>query len=255
MAEKQKILLPGENITTEEEYAPGRNSFAEKGFVKSKIMGIANFDDSKKEVTVSGRSVKKIKAGDIVTGRVMLVKESTVVLDLLSAENDKKIMGVKMAQLPVRNVSTEFVSDLKKTMKIGDLVRARVTMSSPLAIDVATNEKGLGVIKAYCSKCRQEMQYSGDKLMCISCGNVEERKWFEAEQKPREFTPREDRGRGGFGGGRNFGSGRNFRDKRRGFGGEGSFGRREEGRTNRGREFRKQGQGFEGHQNRPAQRW
>jgi hypothetical protein len=155
-------------------------------------------------------------------------------------------------------------------------------MSSPLAIDVATNEKGLGVIKAYCSKCRQEMQYSNEKLMCLNCGNIEERKWFEAEQKPREFAPRGggvgsygsmDRGprrEGGFRPQRNGG----FRPRREGgsFGGgharsfgehhgTGGFGNEEIGfgrdrnREPGGREFRRQGQGFGGHQNKPQQRW
>jgi exosome complex component CSL4 len=246
MVEKQKVILPGENITTEEEYASGKNTFADNGMIKSKIMGTANFDDTKKEVTVKGKSIRPVRTGDIVTGKVTLVKESTVVLELLSAENGKKITGVKTAQLPVRNVSTEYVTDLRKTMRIGDIVRAKITMASPLAIDVATNEKGLGVIKAYCSNCRKEMQYSGDKLMCLECGNTEERKWFEAEQKPREFTPREGGFRDHGGAGRSFGGrDRNFH--------RGGFGNREE--RHEGREFRKQGQGFGGHQNKPAQRW
>ncbi|MFA6268980.1 MAG: exosome complex RNA-binding protein Csl4 [archaeon] len=264
MVEKQKMILPGENITTEEEYASGKNTFAANGVIKSKIIGTATFDDTKKEVSVKGKGIRPIRMGDIVTGKVTLVKESTVVLELLSAENGKKILGVKTAQLPVRNVSTEYVSELRKTMRIGDIVRAKITMASPLAIDLATNEKGLGVIKAYCSNCRQEMQYSNEKLMCLACGNTEERKWFEAEQKPREFAPREGGFRpredgfrprdGGFRdrGGSGAGHGRNFDRGERSFP-RSNFGAHEQGHE--GREARRQGQGFAGHQNKPAQRW
>jgi len=230
--QRQKIILPGENITTEEEYVPGRNAFAEKGIVKSKVLGIAEFDDNNKEVNIKGKSVNEIGVGDIVVGKVMLVKESSAVIGLVSAENGKKITGIKTAQLPVRNVSTEYVSELKKIIKIGDLVRARVTMASPLAIDLATNEKGLGVIKAYCSKCRKEMQYTNEKLMCLECGSVEERKWFEQEQKPREFRPRE----GGFR--PRFGHGNGFRPREGGFGGNRGFGPR---RNNFNRENREGG--------------
>lgn len=257
MAEKNKIILPGETVATEEEYVPGRNTYASNGIIKAKIMGIAEFDDEKKEVKIKGKSIRKIIAGDIVTGKVMLVKESTAVIELLDAEKGKKIMGIKTAQLPVRNVSTEYVDNIKKKVKIGDLVRAKVVMASPLAIDIATNEKGLGVTKAYCSNCRSEMKYSNEKLMCLACGNVEERKWFEAEQKPREFAPRGE----GFGNDRRegfrprreggFGGGRDFRERR-------PFGQSREGGHKEGHaggEFRKQGQGFAGHQNRPQQRW
>ena len=225
MTELKKIFLPGEAITTEEEYVPRENTFSDKGIVKASTMGYAVFDETNKEVRIRGKSIKKIRAGDIVTGKVMLVKESNAVIELLSAENGKKITGIKTAQIPVRNVSTEYITELRKFFKIGDLVRAKVVMSSPLAIDLATNEKGLGVTKAYCSNCRKEMQFSDNKMMCANCGNIEDRKWYEAEQKAREFAPRSDFGgdrRGGFGGDRGrrgFGGDRGSGDRRGGFGG------------------------------------
>ncbi|MFA5931283.1 MAG: exosome complex RNA-binding protein Csl4 [archaeon] len=279
MAEKQKIVMPGEIITTEEEYVPKRNTFAQNGIVKAKVMGKVEFDDANKEVRVAGKSIKELRAGDIVVGKITLVKESTAVIELVSAEGGKKITGMKTAQLPVRNISTEYISDIKKIMKIGDIIRARIMMASRLAIDLATNEKGLGVTKAYCSKCRQEMKYSNEKLMCLNCGNVEERKWFEAEQKPREFAPRGDFGdrnrgprrEGGFGGGfrprGDFGGNRERTPRREGpsFGGhhntsgvanrEDKFSGNAERGNHAGRDSRKQGQGFSGHQNRPQQRW
>jgi|GEM_PF-358509 len=243
MAQKQKIILPGESITTEEEYSAGKNTYSDKGIIRATAIGEAVLDDTKKEARVSGKRVEKLRQGDIVIGKVMLVKESTAVIELLSAEGGKKIMGVKTAQLPIRNVSTEYVAELRKAVRIGDIVRARVELSTPMAIDLLTSEKGLGVIKAYCSNCRKEMQYSSDKLMCLACGNSEERKWYEAEQKPREFRPREGGfgerrgpyGTSGFGGNRGgFGGGDRrprFGGNRGGFGGrrEGSFGSREGG--------------------------
>jgi exosome complex RNA-binding protein Csl4 len=217
MSNKQKIVLPGEELTTEEEYASGKNTFSQKGKIKASTMGVVEFDDNNKEVNVKGKTIEEIKQGDIVIGQITLVKESTVVVELLAAEGGKRITGIKTAQLPVRNVSTEYISELKKTMKIGDILRAKVVMSSPLAIDIATNETGLGVTHAFCSNCRKELAYSGGKMMCLACGNVEERKWFEIEQKPREFRPREGNG---FGGHREGG----FRPRNGGFGGRGHFG-------------------------------
>jgi len=235
MSLKQKILLPGESITTEEEYSAGKNTYSDKGIIRATATGEAVLDDVKKEARISGKRVERLRQGDIVIGKVMMVKESTAVIELLSAEGGKKIMGIKTAQLPIRNVSTEYVAELRKAVKIGDLIRARIEMASPLAIDLLTSEKGLGVIKAYCSNCRKEMQYSNEKLMCLECGNSEERKWYEAEQKPREFRPREGGfgerrggfggGRGGFGGGRREGGRGGFGDRRPRFGGNrGGFG-------------------------------
>jgi exosome complex component CSL4 len=250
MNEKLKIITPGETITTEEEYAPGKNTYAEKGSIKASTMGIIEYDDANKEARIKGKSIEELVPGDIITGQVNLVKESMATIELLSAENGKKITGVRTAQLPIRNISTEYVSEIRKIIKIGDIIRARITMSSPLAIDLATNEKGLGVIKAYCSNCRKEMHYSNEKLMCLECGSVEERKWFEAEQKPREFQPR---GEGGFNGnGRGFGNRGGFRprfggNRGRSFGNRRGFDGRNRGfRGNGNREFGEKSQGYGG---------
>ncbi|MCX6803599.1 MAG: exosome complex RNA-binding protein Csl4 [Candidatus Diapherotrites archaeon] len=223
MVEKNKIVLPGEEIATEEEYTAGKNAFATGGKILATTMGTAYFDEKTKEAKVKGKSIEELREGDIIVGQVMLVKESSAAIHLLSAENNKNITGITMAQLPIRNISNEYVTELKKIIKIGDIIRARVTSESPLGIDLTTKEKGLGVIKAYCTNCRKEMNYNNGKLMCLNCGSVEERKWFEAEDtyKPREggFSP--ERRSGGYGG-----------ERRGGFGG-----RRESGgydRTPRG---------------------
>ena len=231
---KEKVYVPGEEITTEEEFLPGRNTYSQNGLVKAAAMGVAEFNDANKEVKIRGNVVREISRGDTITGKIILVKESNVVVSMESAEGGKKITQ-PTAQIPIRMASTEYVTDLKRIFKIGDMVRARVVNKSPLGIDLATNEKGLGITKAYCSECRGEMSYSNGKLMCLKCGAIDERRWHEQEQTPRSFGdgPYEDR-RGGFGGGRggfrggHGGGGRGFGGDRRG-GGRGFGGGRREG--------------------------
>ncbi len=193
---KELIVIPGEEISNEEQYSGGRNTFAKFGKVKSITLGKAIFDDGQKKVSVEGKLVQTITINDIVYGKVVKVKDSMVLIELTSAENNKKITS-KEANLPVRNVSTEYISKLDNFFKIGDLVKAKVVGATPLGIDLATNETGLGVIKAYCKECRTELSHSNGKLLCFNCGSQEERKWFSDEQKPREFQPRREFGEGG----------------------------------------------------------
>ncbi|MFA5357339.1 MAG: exosome complex RNA-binding protein Csl4 [archaeon] len=263
MNKENELVFPGEEITTEEEFAPGKNTFAEKGAVRASIVGKKEFDDATKEARIKGTAVTKLRSGDIVTAKVRSVSDSKVLTSIISVENEeggKKVIGIKDAALPVRNVSNAYVTNLKTLFKIGDIVRARVSMANRLAVDLETNSKGFGVIKAYCHQCRQELNYSNGKLMCLNCGNVEERKWFEAEDERSERRggfEGGDRGRGGFGdrrgGGRSFG-GRGFGERggeRRSFSGpRRSFGR-PEGRSferggfrgrNGGRSFGGQGE-------------
>ena len=224
MAAKQKIIFPGEALATEEEYSAGENTFIKNGKIVSKTLGIINANESAKEIGVKGKTVNEIQYGDTVIGKVMLVKESSATIELMSAENGKRITGINVAQLPIRNVSNEYVTELKKLIKIGDIVKAKIASINEYAIDLTTKGQGLGVVKAFCSNCRAELSHSNGKLMCLACGSVEDRKWFEKEDN-QDFNrgpPREGggfRGRGGFGG------------ERRGFGGGGrrSFGPRRGG--------------------------
>ena len=184
MNKNNSIVVPGEVITTEEEFVAGKNTFAENGLVKATSFGKADFDNDLKEVSIKGPSIQKLAVGDIIIGRVDLVKESAVVINIIQAEKNKK-MSLTKAQLPIRNVSNVYTSNLRSLFKIGDLVKARVTAANELIVDLATNEKGLGVLMAYCSKCREKMSFSNGKMMCLACGNVEERKWFEQEEPER----------------------------------------------------------------------
>jgi len=244
MKTKEIAVMPGAVIATEEEYVAGKNTYVEEGQIKAKNLGVPRFDHERKEASIEGKSVDALRSGDVVFGKIILLKESMVVVELVSAENGKKITQ-KSAQLPVRNVSTEFVDNLKKMFKIGDIIKAKVSTISPLGIDLITNETGLGVIKAFCGKCRGEMSHSSGKLMCLSCGNIEERRWHTDEQVPRQRSFGGDRGGFRGGGGRGFGGPRrSFGGDRGGFrGGSGrSFGGREEG-SNRG--FSRGGRGGE----------
>ncbi|MEI7961061.1 MAG: exosome complex RNA-binding protein Csl4 [archaeon] len=237
MAKNNEIILPGEFLATEEEYAPGRNARAQEGRIISTTVGRPEFDETKKIARVLGKTIRELKEGDTIMGQVMLVKESSAQIHLLFAENNKKITGITVAQLPIRNVSNEYVTDLKKKIKIGDLIRAKVMQANELGIDLSTKEKGFGVIKAHCTNCRTEMNYAEGKLTCQNCGSVEERKWFEAEDNyaPRQggFERREGHG-GGFRGNDRRGGFRG-NDRRGSFGGghggghSGGFGSRREG--------------------------
>ncbi len=194
MVAKQKIVVPGEQIATEEEYTAGENTYVKDGKILSKTLGTLNLDEENKEANVKGKKVEELAYGDIVTGKVIMVKESTAVIELLSAEGNKRIMGITTAQLPIRNISNEYVTELNKILKIGDIIKAKVVMSSPLAIDLNTKELGLGVIKAYCSNCRKEMSFNNNKMVCLDCGSIEDRKWFEKVEEARSHDDRE----GGF---------------------------------------------------------
>lgn len=191
---KNKVFTPGEEITVEEEYSSGKNTYIdEKGLIRASVFGKAEFDEKEKEVRILSKEVKALETGDVIYGRVERVKESVAIIEIIKSE-EYRILTVKLGQIPVRFASKNFVKDIRKLFKIGDFVKAKVILANDLVVDLATNEDGFGVITAYCGNCKKEMNYSNGKMTCFNCGHVEERKWFEEKEvrQPRPDFRRDD---------------------------------------------------------------
>ncbi len=183
----KKIYFPGEEIAIEEEYSAGKKTFEENGSIKASVYGELILDDMNREADIKGKMLEAVDIGDIVYGKITTIKESSAVVELIKAENNKVLCNTR-AQLPVRNVSKEYVTNLSEYYKVGDFLKARISNVDKYSTDIATNETGLGVMNAYCSKCKNNLSYSNEKMMCLNCGNVETRKWFEKEDVRKERT-------------------------------------------------------------------
>jgi exosome complex component CSL4 len=176
---ERKAVLPGEALSTEEEFEPGKNTFVEGGEVLSDSLGVAVEDSRQKTVSVEKAvDVSPAQVNDIVIGEVMLVKENSVSLSICTGQGERgrKVLLRTSALLPIRLVSRDFVKNLRDMFRIGDLVKAKIASVSPFAVDVRTNEPELGVIRAFCSKCRQPLHLFGARLKCLGCGSTEQRK-------------------------------------------------------------------------------
>ena len=175
---KEKLVLPGEFLSTEEEYVPGKNAYDCDGDVCSGSTGHIETDAKTKEISVKPiKEMQPLKEGSIVYGIVTLVKENSLKISLCQPpEGQKQVIGQSNAMLPIRNVSRDYVESLKDCFKIGDIVKAKITKLTPIAIDVSTNEPVLGVVKAFCSKCRKPLHLFGHSLRCLACGRSEPRK-------------------------------------------------------------------------------
>jgi len=176
---QQKPVLPGDALSTEEEFEPGANAFAEDGNIFASAGGTVTVDAKHKLIGVQpAKHIKQIQPGTIVFATVVFVKESSVIVSLLpdKEKNERLVISQSSAMLPVRNVSRDYVENLRDCFRIGDLIKARVTKASNLGVDLATAEPELGVVKAFCVKCRHPLHLFGLSLKCLNCGNSEQRK-------------------------------------------------------------------------------
>jgi len=176
---KKKVVLPGEFLSTEEEFAPGENAFDSEGGIFSGSVGFPEMDNKAKEISVRPAvSISVVKPGTVVFGRVSLVKDNSLLVELYpySEDSRRQVVVPSMAMLPVRCVSQSYVERLKDCFKVGDIVRARVMKVTPDGLDLETNQPDLGVVKAFCSRCRKPLHLFGQNLRCLSCGSSEARK-------------------------------------------------------------------------------
>ncbi len=179
---KKKTVLPGDFLSTEEEFEPGRNAFLDEGDIISDSVGKPVEDGKRKTVSVqSQKPLLVIRRDDIVLGRVETVRDNSVTLSIMPepAGNGKKVLTHGRASLPIRMVSRDYVERLSDMFRIGDWIRAKVAKIEPAGIDLRTDEPGFGVIRAYCTKCRHPLHLFGSQLKCLVCGRTEERKISE----------------------------------------------------------------------------
>ena len=181
MSEQEELVMPGKFLTTEEEFLAGSNTFDDKdGKVYSSSIGQVEFDNAKKEVRVKSKSrtVKSIDAGSIVIGKVSIVKEQVVFIEILEASNNGEPRAITNAfgTLHVASASMGYVNKMSELFRVGDIVKARVVEVNPYSISMTTKESYLGVMKAFCVKCRKPLGLFGTSLKCTACGNAETRK-------------------------------------------------------------------------------
>jgi exosome complex component CSL4 len=175
---KMDTTKPGEELGTEEEFLSGFGTYLEKEKIRSLLMGEKIIEDRKMNVDRPYK-YRQIHRGVIVIGRVEKVSDQ-MALALIIPIDEKQGRYPKTndyASIHVSKVKQGYVESLKNEMKIGDIIKA-VVIDYDIKkgqINLATDKPDLGVVKAFCSKCRTPLKKEGVNLICEKCGNKETR--------------------------------------------------------------------------------
>lgn len=175
---KDKIVLPGDQVSTSEELLPGDGTFEEDGIIRASRVGIYTVDEQHKKAVIKPLTSipVEIKRGDIVLASVNSVRSNMVIAEVIHViGKNRAISGDTNGTLRVSEISTGYVKDPSTEFAPGDIIRAKVTQVKP-SVQLATKDRDLGVIKALCSKCRHPLYNKGNILECRNCNNKERRK-------------------------------------------------------------------------------
>jgi exosome complex component CSL4 len=179
--EKEKVIVvPGDFLGTSEEFTPGKGVYDEKGNIYAAQIGDAHITDKRViEVLPRVETPPTLQEGDVVLGRIEDLRESVAVVSIacMQGKEEREIASTTQGVIHISNVKSGYVNDLQHEFGYLDLVKAKVIDAK--ALRLSTEEKQLGVIKAFCARCRSDLRRKGNVLTCERCKRVESRKLSE----------------------------------------------------------------------------
>ena len=172
-----QFVVPGERLGVVEEFDPGRGTVDVNGTVYSAQTGKVNVDTARRIVSVKTAAGPPIvpEEGSTIIGMIEKIQEKMAIVQLIVVDDrilDRPFTGM----LHISSSSPRFERAMDEVCKPLDLIRAKVIDISQRIPKLTTAGHGLGVIKAYCSKCGGELILSGRILRCKICRNVERRR-------------------------------------------------------------------------------
>jgi exosome complex component CSL4 len=172
------FVVPGTFLATVEEFMCGEGTYKEGGKIYSSCAGIVLVDVKGKKISVVSKSgPPQLKSGDVVVGMVEEIKKQAAEISVhLLAGSEKSLPYPTSGILRISNVRKGFVRQLGSELREGDLVKARVLEVRNGNILLSTDGPELGVVLAYCSRCRGILERVKNRLYCRWCGNTETRK-------------------------------------------------------------------------------
>jgi len=171
------LVVPGERLGVIEEFIPDSGTYVKDGVIYSKIVGRALLDLLNKRVSVyplvSGELVPKVSS--VVVGQIGNAQSDNVLVRIFKLEN-KRLSGEFSGILHVSDVSDRYIDQMSDVCKPGDIVRAKVISGKNRIFHLSTNDKNLGIVYAFCSRCGNLLEPQRYELHCPKCGNTENRK-------------------------------------------------------------------------------
>lgn len=171
------LVMPGDFISTSEEYDPGPGVYEEDGNLYASQTGrlLINHDEFTAQVKPVTSTIIDLQPGMEVIGQINRMKESAVVMQVVAVVgHGTRVEAELEATLHVSKVAREYVDRLRDRFRLLDTVRARVLSVEP-SLQVETAYREGGVVSALCGQCRQPLGFHHRKLRCQRCERTEYR--------------------------------------------------------------------------------
>jgi len=172
-----QFVIPGERLGVVEEFMPGPGTYELDGTIYSEVTGYTVRDKLNKTVSVNPRVKRPLVPtdGDTVVGTVVNAQGKMATLSLVKI-GDRTVSTPFTALLHISTSSPRYERAMMEVCKATDVVRARVVNVKNRVPQLTTIGRGLGVIRASCSRCGDPLILKGSVLQCQTCMSIERRK-------------------------------------------------------------------------------
>lgn len=171
------MLFPGQLIGTEEEYIPGDGTHVREGRIYASIVGELHIDAKHRATVLPAERIPQIKIGAIAYGVAVEIFKNVAFFDLELIETDERTRTVSIPGfLPITDVREGFVRSVRDEVRVGDIVKGVITRITSLGVQISTVPREMGVVKAFCTNCREQLKLLARVLKCERCGTTERRK-------------------------------------------------------------------------------
>jgi len=173
---KESVTLPGDKVASIEEFEGTDGTYESNGSVRSSRIGKTVFDLKKRVVKIDhkARSPLLPKVGDVVVGFVDMASGNMVSMKILGINDVKSEAGFGAISLMRGGRGRRGIM-----FRVGDVVRAKVVSLLNANIHVTFRDENLGVLYTVCNSCGSNVVKVDDKVKCVECGTMEERKLAE----------------------------------------------------------------------------
>jgi len=171
------LVVPGEKLCVAEEFSPGPGTYESGGVVYSHLTGdrVADTRDRTVKVVAKTRTPTMPTDGSTVIGQVTNAHDKSAIVSIYKV--DSKVLGRPFTGiLHISSSSPRYERNMDDVCKTGDLIKAKVFNDKNRIPELTTAGRGLGVIRAYCSRCGGVLVLMNRRLQCRECGNVERRR-------------------------------------------------------------------------------
>jgi len=177
IVEKLKKVTPGDKLAVIEEFSPSEGTYTNRDVIRASKLGVANYDLKERVIKIEPlRKIRVPMVSDSIIGQIDTL-QSNIANVRIHYINNERSFGSFVGMLVLKSEDFDRKGKSKATIcKPGDIIRAKVTSFKNSIIHLSIDGNENGVVYTKCSFCGGNVNKIDQRIKCVDCGSIEERK-------------------------------------------------------------------------------